>query len=70
MGFDNKYPNRKDWRKPYRKSGRFDRTCRPGGTCPYCRDNRLKKTEELEKELDKEINEYLSERDEELRQKK
>jgi hypothetical protein len=40
MAFDKTYPNRKDWRKPYRKSGRFDATCRPGGSCPYCRDNR------------------------------
>lgn len=42
MAFDNTqdYPNRKDWRRPYRKSKRFDRTCRPGGSCGYCRDNR------------------------------
>lgn len=41
MSFDKDYPNRKDKRKKYRKSKRFDATCRPGGSCPYCRDNRL-----------------------------
>ena len=25
----------------YRKSRRFDRTCRCHGSCPYCRNNRL-----------------------------
>jgi hypothetical protein len=40
MGFDNKYPNRKDWRDGYHKSGKYDASCRPGGSCPYCRGNR------------------------------
>jgi hypothetical protein len=40
MSFDNEYPNRKDRRKPYRKSARFDVTCRPGGECDYCKGNR------------------------------
>lgn len=33
----------KEHRKPYYKSGRFDRTCRPGGSCPYCKSSRLHK---------------------------
>ncbi len=42
MSFDGKhYPNRKDWRRPYRKSARFDASCRPGGSCGYCRNNRM-----------------------------
>lgn len=42
MSFDNKdYPNRKDKRTVYHQSGKFDRTCRPNGSCSYCRDNRL-----------------------------
>lgn len=40
MSFDNNYPNRKDIRKPFRKSKHFDRSCRNHGTCPYCRSNR------------------------------
>lgn len=28
-------------RKPYRKSRRFDKTCRCHGSCPWCRENRL-----------------------------
>lgn len=41
MAFDNYYPNRKDWRKPYYKSKVFDWTCRNHGACSYCKNNRL-----------------------------
>jgi hypothetical protein len=41
MAFDKNYPNRKDQRKPYRKSKAFDRTCRNHGSCPYCELGRL-----------------------------
>ena len=40
MSFDNKYPNRKDRRKPYRKAKAFDRSCRNHGACPYCENGR------------------------------
>ena len=40
MSFDNKYPNRKDRRKPYRKAKAFDRSCRNHGACPYCESGR------------------------------
>lgn len=40
MSFDNDYPNRKDWRKPYRGSKRFDKNCRCHGKCGYCEGNR------------------------------
>lgn len=40
MSFDKTYPNRKDWRKSYRGSKRFDRTCRCHGSCGYCNGNR------------------------------
>lgn len=38
--FDKPYKNRKDWRKPYIGSARFDRNCRNHGVCPYCCNNR------------------------------
>lgn len=41
MSFDKNYPNRKDQRKPYRKSKAFDRTCRNHGSCSYCELGRL-----------------------------
>lgn len=31
----------KEHRKLYRKSRRFDRTCRNHGACPWCREGRL-----------------------------
>lgn len=40
MSFDNNYPNRKDHRKPYRKSKAYDRSCRNHGSCPWCLGNR------------------------------
>ena len=40
MSFDTEYPNRKDRRKPYRKSAAFDPSCRPHGGCPWCEGNR------------------------------
>ena len=40
MAFDNQNPSRKDWRKPYYDSRRFDWQCRHQGSCTYCERNR------------------------------
>ncbi len=40
MSFDKNYPNRKDKRKPYRKSKAFDKSCRCHGGCSWCEGNR------------------------------
>lgn len=40
MSFDTNYPNRKDWRRPYRKSKAFDRSCRNHGGCGWCANGR------------------------------
>jgi hypothetical protein len=39
VSLDKAIKHGKEHRKPYFRSGRFDRTCRPGGSCPYCRNN-------------------------------
>lgn len=56
MSFDNSYPRRKDQRKGYYKSKAFDKSCRPGGSCPWCskgRKHRSKRQQPLiEKETD------------------
>lgn len=63
MSFDKYYPRRKDQRKQYHKSGKSDRTCRPGGSCPYCKNNRLHShyvREEMSKnKIDSFIKDYL-----------
>lgn len=44
MAFDKNFPNRKDKVKSYfgtYKSSNWDRTCRPNGSCHWCRSNRL-----------------------------
>lgn len=38
------HPNRKDHRKPYRKSKRFDRSYRNHGSCNWCEENRMHNT--------------------------
>lgn len=43
MSFDNHYPNRKDWRRPYHGGRRYDRTCRSHGSCPACEMARMRK---------------------------
>lgn len=45
MSFDKHYPNRKDRRKPYRRRGKYDASCRPHGGCPWCERDRLHRHE-------------------------
>jgi len=58
MSFDNHYPNRKDRRKPYYGSKSFDRTCRNGGSCPYCSSGRKHKRTRADRAAKKEIEEF------------
>lgn len=58
MSFDKDYPLRKDWRQPYKGSKRFDRACRPHGSCSYCKSNRTHKHLKYNKE---DINDYAEE---------
>jgi hypothetical protein len=48
MSLDKAIEHKKEKRTPFRKSKRFDRTCRNHGKCPYCEGNR---TFQSEKEL-------------------
>lgn len=41
MSLDKAIAHGKERRKPYRGSARFDGSCRHGGSCPYCKNNRL-----------------------------
>jgi hypothetical protein len=43
MPFDKNYPNRKDKRKPYYGSKRFDASCRNHGSCPCGKKGTLQK---------------------------
>ena len=45
MSLDRAIASGKEHRKPYRKSKRFDKTCRNHGGCPYCEGNRKHATE-------------------------
>jgi hypothetical protein len=41
MSLDKSIEHKKDHRKPYHGSKRFDRTCRNHGSCEWCKENRL-----------------------------
>ena len=60
MSFDKYYPNRKDWRKPYTGSKRFDSSCRNHGGCGHCENTRRyqinKEYERIEEALKDGIN--------------
>ena len=58
MSFDNYYPNRKDWRKQYRKSKVFDQSCRNHGSCTYCEANRLRFDRKKRTMADNELRKY------------
>ena len=57
MSFDKNFPNRKDRRKPYNKSKRFDKTCRNHGSCGWCREDRLHRRQLLVQALKDRIQE-------------
>lgn len=41
MSLDRAIAHGRERRRPYYRSGAFDRSCRPHGACPWCRQNRL-----------------------------
>ena len=50
MGLEKAIQFKKEHRKPYRDSRRFDRTCRNHNSCSYCQNNR---THAFTKEVDR-----------------
>lgn len=50
MSLDKAVASGHEHRKPYYKADRFDMTCRPHGSCPYCRGSRLLYRGEIEEE--------------------
>jgi len=48
MSLDKAIEHGKEHRKPYYKSGRYDKTCRPHGGCPWCYHNRFHKIKKSE----------------------
>lgn len=65
MSFDNDYQNRKDRRSSYYRSGRFDRTCRPNGGCPWCESGRKYSNRKRRELAEEKIREFLRRRDRE-----
>ncbi|NCX56510.1 MAG: hypothetical protein EBW87_04850 [Burkholderiaceae bacterium] len=40
MSLEKAIKHKKEFRRQYYGAGKFDRTCRPHGSCPYCYSNR------------------------------
>ena len=57
--FYNDYPNRKDRRRPYRDSRRFDASCRNHQNCSYCRGNRTYQYRRALEAAQQELKDYL-----------
>ena len=60
MSFNKNYPNRKDWRKPYRKAKACDSSCRNHGGCGYCESNRFHSATVRETKAEEQLKEYFS----------
>lgn len=63
MSLDKSIEHRKEKRKPYRGSKRFDRTCRNHGGCDWCKGNRLysakKRRDAMDEQMKGETDENL-----------
>jgi len=59
MSLDKAIASGKEKRKQYRKSKAVDRSCRNGGSCPYCQSNRQHKNKARELEAKGELDDYL-----------
>lgn len=58
------YPNRKDWRKPYWDSRKYCKSCTAHGSCPHCREGRLrykKIAKDIYEEMMEDYEDYLDE---------
>ncbi len=50
MSLEKSIASGKDRRKQYYGAGKHDRTCRPNGGCPYCKNGRAHKNKRRDKE--------------------
>jgi len=55
MSLDKAIEHGKEHRQPYRRSKRFDRTCRNHGSCPRCKADRTRQIVPAIEEWDKEL---------------
>jgi len=51
----------KEHRKPYYRSSRSDKTCRPHGSCSYCENNRFHATKVRELAAEQQLRELIEE---------
>ena len=61
MGLEKAIKHKKEYRKPYQDSRRFDYTCRNHGSCNYCLDNRMHSSKRRKLDIQQQIKEYIKE---------
>ena len=61
MGLEKGIKHGKEKREPYRRSKRFDRTCRNHGACGYCRENRTHASEVALQAAKHDVEQYQAE---------
>ena len=52
MSLEKSIEHGKEHRKPYYHAGKYDKTCRPHGGCPWCKRNREHHWKKREPALD------------------
>jgi len=61
MSFYKYYPNRKDWRSPYKDSRSFDATCCNHRSCSYCKENRTFNDTKYRSKTERDLKNFLKE---------
>jgi hypothetical protein len=61
MSLDKAITSGKEKRKPYRKSKRFDTSCRNHGSCSWCEGNRLYQARKAQEQAEYEYHHYHTE---------
>lgn len=61
MSLDKAIEHGKEKRKPFYRSGKYDKTCRCHGSCPWCLSNRLHAVNVADEKLEQDLQEICYE---------
>lgn len=61
MSLDKAIQHKKEHRKQYKGAKAIDKTCRNHGSCDWCKENRLYKSNKQADEMNEKIREYKEE---------
>ena len=61
MSLDKAIQHKKEHRKQYKGAKAIDKTCRNHGSCDWCKENRLYKSNKKADEMNEKVREYKEE---------